>query len=138
MALTDKLTAIANAIREKTGKTDKMSMDEMAAAVLAIDDGKFSGIEKTFTPTEVTATLELDVPKGASIVYIVASNNSTSNTINKILRVTVDLDSKVVSCIIAQIQYGTKQLDERAVFDDGKLVCNKGKFDMIQYTIKFF
>ena len=33
MALTDKLTAIANAIRAKTGKTEKMSLDAMSSAV---------------------------------------------------------------------------------------------------------
>ena len=33
MALTDKLTAIANAIRAKTGGTEKLSLDEMVSAV---------------------------------------------------------------------------------------------------------
>jgi len=33
MALTDKLTAIANAIREKSGGTDKLTLDQMAAAI---------------------------------------------------------------------------------------------------------
>ena len=36
MALTDKLTAIANAIRAKTGTTDPMTLDEMANAIANI------------------------------------------------------------------------------------------------------
>ena len=36
MALTDKLTAIANAIREKTGETGTMTLDEMPEKILAI------------------------------------------------------------------------------------------------------
>lgn len=36
MALTDKLTAIANAIRSKTGGNAKLTLDEMAAAIYNI------------------------------------------------------------------------------------------------------
>ena len=39
MALTDKLTAIANAIRNKTGGTNNMTLDEMATAITNISVG---------------------------------------------------------------------------------------------------
>lgn len=39
MALTDKLTAIANAIRSKTGKTKAMTLDEMVTEILNITTG---------------------------------------------------------------------------------------------------
>ena len=39
MALTDKLTAIADAIRSKTGSTEPMTLDEMATAILNITTG---------------------------------------------------------------------------------------------------
>lgn len=39
MALTDKLTAIADAIRSKTGTTEPMTLDEMATAILNITTG---------------------------------------------------------------------------------------------------
>ena len=39
MALTDKLTAIADAIRSKTGGTEPMTLDEMATAILNITTG---------------------------------------------------------------------------------------------------
>ena len=39
MALTDKLTAIADAIRSKTGSTEPMTLDEMAVAIANITTG---------------------------------------------------------------------------------------------------
>lgn len=39
MALIDKLTAIANAIRSKTGSTDLMSLDDMPTAIEGIQSG---------------------------------------------------------------------------------------------------
>ena len=42
MALTDKLTAIANAIRAKTGGTDTLTLDEMVLEI-----GNIGGAPKT-------------------------------------------------------------------------------------------
>ena len=39
MALTDKLTAIADAIRTKTGKTEKMTLDDMVEIILTMNIG---------------------------------------------------------------------------------------------------
>lgn len=39
MALTDKLTAIADAIREKTGTTEELTLDAMATAISGISGG---------------------------------------------------------------------------------------------------
>lgn len=39
MALTDKLTAIGNAIRGKTGRTEKLTLDEMVTAIEGIKSG---------------------------------------------------------------------------------------------------
>lgn len=44
MALTDKLTAIAEAIRSKTGKTDSMTLDEMPTEIESIQTGGGGGI----------------------------------------------------------------------------------------------
>lgn len=54
MALTDKLTAIANAIRAKTGKSATMTIDEMPTEIANISGG--GGI----TPVTVTATITSD------------------------------------------------------------------------------
>ena len=39
MALTDKLTSIADAIRGKTGKTEEMTLDQMATEIAEIEVG---------------------------------------------------------------------------------------------------
>ena len=39
MALTDKLTSIADAIRDKTGKTEEMTLDQMATEIAGIETG---------------------------------------------------------------------------------------------------
>ena len=52
MALTDKLTAIANAIRAKTGKTNTMTLDEMVTEILNIS--VTSGGGGSNTPTSVS------------------------------------------------------------------------------------
>lgn len=45
MALTNKLTAIADAIREKGGTTEKLTLDAMAAAIAALETGSSGGSE---------------------------------------------------------------------------------------------
>lgn len=60
MALTDKLTAIANAIRSKTGETEKMTLDQMPTKIGGIETG--GGIDLS----QVTAT-ESDVIAGKKI-----------------------------------------------------------------------
>ena len=53
MALTDKLTNIADAIRGKTGGTEAMTLDQMAEAIAGIQSGGGSGAKVlTFTPAE--------------------------------------------------------------------------------------
>ena len=56
MALTNKLTAIANAIRSKTGTTEPMTLGEMATAILNISVG---------SPEKTTITLDdgTELPK---------------------------------------------------------------------------
>lgn len=43
MALTNKLTSIADAIRTKNGTSAKLSLDDMASSILAIENGSGSG-----------------------------------------------------------------------------------------------
>ena len=45
MALTDKLTSIANAIRAKTGKTNAMTLDEMVTEISSISGSGSSGVD---------------------------------------------------------------------------------------------
>lgn len=60
MALTDKLTAIANAIRGKTGKSDSMTLDQMPTEIAGIatgGGGSYQPITGTFTAAGVNYTL---------------------------------------------------------------------------------
>ena len=52
MALTDKLTSIADAIRTKNGTSAKLSLDDTASSILAIERG--SGTDTS----DATATAE--------------------------------------------------------------------------------
>lgn len=60
MALTDKLTAIADAIRGKTGKSDSMTLDQMPTEIAGIvtgGGGSSQPITGTFTATGANYTL---------------------------------------------------------------------------------
>lgn len=61
MALTDKLTAIADATRAKTGTTNQMTLDEIATAINGISGGNIE--VKSFVPAQAanvtTATIDL-------------------------------------------------------------------------------
>lgn len=59
MALTDKLTAIGDAVREKNGTTEKMTLDQMATAVSNLEINPAPNVEEinivnngTYTPNE--------------------------------------------------------------------------------------
>ena len=60
MALTNKLTNIANAIREKTGNTDKMTLDEMATEISNISVGSGSSSEVTMSFDSATGILTIN------------------------------------------------------------------------------
>ena len=63
MALTDKLTAIANATRAKTGTTNQMTLDEIATAINGISSGGGNIEVKSFVPAAAvdvtTVTIDL-------------------------------------------------------------------------------
>lgn len=80
MALIDKLTAIADAVRGKTGGTDLLTLDGMAAAISGISSGGLpAGIAEyevqTFTPesdTNAPITFELDMGEMPTHIMIAA------------------------------------------------------------------
>ena len=75
MALIDKLTAIADAIRSKTGSTEAMTLDGMAEAVAAIEAG---GGDNVFADFPV-ATLTVDA--SSLPVTLSVTNNEESNIV---------------------------------------------------------
>lgn len=80
MALIDKLTAIADAVRGKTGGTDLLTLDGMAAAISGISSGGLpAGIAEcevqTFTPeadTNEALTFSLDMEEIPTNIMIAA------------------------------------------------------------------
>ena len=80
MALIDKLTAIANAVRGKTGGTDLLTLDGMGAAISGISSGGLpAGIAEyevqTFTPeadTNEALTFSLDMKEMPTNIMIAA------------------------------------------------------------------
>lgn len=63
MGLIEKLTAIADAIRDKTGGTEELTLDQMAAAISGIETGGGSSAfhSGSFTPAENVLTAAVDV-----------------------------------------------------------------------------
>ena len=64
MTVYEKMTALADAIREKTGGTEKLSIDQMTEEVAALGGG---GDEVLIGLIERTAT-EFTVPKGCTVI----------------------------------------------------------------------
>lgn len=102
MSVNEKMTAIADAIRAKTGGTDLLSLDAMAAAIAALEvgGGKFgdySVVSGTFTPASnistsyqiYTGLVEEYLPRLSSFYFVfldpVATQGTSSKTTNEIL-----------------------------------------------------
>ena len=67
MALTDKLSAIGEAIREKTGKEDLLSLDEMPTEIRAIETS--SGDDKYLQLIDRSISGEIVIPEGVTTIY---------------------------------------------------------------------
>lgn len=85
MALTDKLTSIANAIREKTGSTEKLSLEGMADAIAAISagGGGVSLTSGTVTPASNISSLTIEHGLGTTpkfFILMIAPGNWSSKS----------------------------------------------------------
>lgn len=69
MALTEKLTSIADAIRSKTGSADKLTLDGMATAIASIGTGGSAMYSGSFTPAD--NVLEVDINIGGTYTHFV-------------------------------------------------------------------
>lgn len=83
MALGDKLTAIANAIREKTGKTDKLTLDDMVTEILNISGSSGGGTVATVAVDDVWVT-NTTMVEGKTVYEAkpIGNNNKTVATIS--------------------------------------------------------
>ena len=69
MALTDKLTAIADAVRAKTGGTELMTLDQMAAAISEISGGNVLIIGNESLHDSSTDTADIYLEAGVEKSY---------------------------------------------------------------------
>ena len=82
MALTDKLTAIGAAIREKTGSTDLLRLDEMPGAIAAIETGGGGGNDELLAGYFNATITEFRVPNG--VTNLMESAFASRNKLTKI------------------------------------------------------
>ena len=73
MALTDKLTAIADAIRSKTGTTESMTLDEMITAISNITTGSVPS--DTITLSDGTELPKPTLKEGCNYAIIFKNSN---------------------------------------------------------------
>lgn len=83
MALTDKLTAIADAIRGKTGKTAEMTLDQMAAEISGMEAGGGAGgiYMAKVTPASDMDSMEIMHNLGTENILLVACWAETLNEV---------------------------------------------------------
>lgn len=83
MALTDKLTAIAAAIREKGGTTEKLTLDAMAAAIAALEvGGGGSSDDGVPNPITITGTEASGVFKSPAMNWVINNYGNRIQTTN--------------------------------------------------------
>ena len=93
MALTDKLTAIADAIRTKTGTTEQMSLEAMATAInnLVMNTGtniRFGHTQPTSNMSSYTLNLEnYAKTQPVYIFFVVCSSGGTGNQTFRLIKV---------------------------------------------------
>lgn len=81
MALTDKLAAIANAIRAKTGKADKMVLDDMPDEIAGIETGGSGEWSTVGIATGVEPTGELVLDGITCVGYAFANNTAITKAV---------------------------------------------------------
>ena len=95
MALTEKLTNIADAIRTKTGSADKLTLDGMAQAIAGIETGGGSGggtsgiYMAKVTPAEDISTMDINHNLGTTDILLAAAWAETLGDVTPSANVTV-------------------------------------------------
>lgn len=75
MSVNEKMTAIANAIRSKTGTTDAMTLDEMATEITGISMGGSDGWEAVLISIIDRSASDIALPAGLTSIGAYAFNN---------------------------------------------------------------
>ena len=80
MALTDKLVAIADAIRGKTGKTAEMTLDAMPTEITSIITGSNLTIQRISRSTSTTFDISNYVEDGKNFILFFTVNTVSSSS----------------------------------------------------------
>ena len=115
MALTDKLSAIGNAIRAKTGGTDMLTLDQMPTAIAGIQTGSSSGWDESTVKSliERSSILNLTLPsdltkigEGAFYGCKYLKNITLPNTVTRIENFAFDgCSSLILNSIPSNVEY---------------------------------
>jgi hypothetical protein len=113
MALIDKLSAIGDAIRAKTGKTDKLTLDEMPKEIESIKTG--GGVsDPVIEPLEITENGIYTAPDGVDgyspVMVNVQGGGGEENQLDEILNGTITTIDSNVTKIISYGCYGIRAL----------------------------
>ena len=82
MALTEKLTAVADAIREKTGKTDGLTLDQMAAEIASIETGGGASDESPLDYARACEAMFQGVDFGGGKDFIFSFGSKSNQAVN--------------------------------------------------------
>lgn len=94
MALTDKLTAIADAIRTKTGKTDGLTLEQMPAEITGISGG--AGVEEC----AVTFTCPNNFTLSGGICYTkIGSDGEITSVCNPVTMIDSSISGGTFYCV---------------------------------------
>lgn len=119
MALTEKLTNIANAIRNKSGATEAMTLDDMVLAINNISTSKHTITEKAFTITEPTQALDLGIDYTPKHIILNTINKADYSEYQAFYSGYIDIENGKSQIVSRQKQYGTLQAYGEITHADG-------------------
>jgi hypothetical protein len=122
MALIDKLSAIGDAIRAKTGKTDKMTLDQMPNEIASIQTGGGGGGNIAVTSVVISDEYEHQWTRVYATTY--------DNEFNYAIRTPNDGPSMHIpnavskSCLIVVKSFGDSNVNEDAIPISGATIIS--------------
>lgn len=120
MALTDKLTAIGNAIREKSGTTELMTLDAMATAITNLETGGGGGAE--VEPIVLTGDCSYTCRGAMATTYINLFGNTVST--DKLTMATAMFKNSGLTKIPFSLNFDPEHYDYHAI-GEMFMGCNK-------------
>ena len=128
MALTEKLTNIANAIRTKSGVTEAMTLDDMVLAINNISTSNHTITEKAFTITEPTQELDLGIDYTPKHIILNTIGTANYSEYQAFYSGYIDIENGKSQIVSKQKQFGTLQITGAITHADGVIKLSKAWF----------